>query len=321
MKFTLNVYQKIHMTILLVFGFIFMTSNIIIINVVDLNIEGGIGSFLVLSFIVLLITLFVAVIMTKNIDRHLNKPIEKLKDTMKESLLSGQIVPFVGDTNEETRPLIEGYNEMATHINEQNAKFKVVTRELLESDRKLREEYLNIIKIAYSDYQTGLPNRAKFEEVALQKIDDRQRFAYLFLDLDNIKEINNKYGHNLGNKIIGIISKRIDSCCTEGNFFARLNSDEFGLLVPIKVIKTEVKERAKSILHEISKPIKLLDKEFIISGSIGISVFPDDGETMKQIMANVDVAMIRGKAEAKSHVFTYNSKLDPKAYIDKEDEN
>ncbi len=271
------------------------------------DVDEALKSFQLLSSFVLFVSLFIALLITYYVTRKLTKPLEALKDTMNESVTSGQIILYEGTTNDEINALIEGYNNMATHVNEQNTKINVVTRELIESDRKLHDQYIRTAELAYSDYLTGLPNRVKFEQVTNQKIEERERFALFYLDLDNFKVINDTYGHSQGDKVLEVMSKRFDDCCSGRYFVARLGGDEFGILVPIKVARSEIKEKAKTLLNVINKPIKFENMEFEVTGSIGISIFPDDAETFEGILANSDIAMFEAKKLSKNQFVIFNS--------------
>lgn len=273
------------------------------------DVESELQNFQLLSSFILFISLFVALFITYTVTRKLTKPLEELKDTMNESILSGHIIPYEGNTNDEINSLIEGYNNMAKYVNEQNTKINVVTRELIESDRKLHDQFLRTAELAYTDYLTSLPNRVKFEEVANQMIEERERFALFYLDLDNFKVINDTYGHSQGDKVLEAISKRFDDCCSERYFVARLSGDEFGILVPIKVAKSEIKEKAKTLLGVINKPIKYEKIVFGVTGSIGISVFPDDAETFETLLSNADIAMFEAKEQSKNQFVIYNDQL------------
>jgi len=257
----------------------------------------------------LFIVLFIALVITHIVIGRITKPLEELKNTMIASSSGGLIRIYEGKTNDEINSLIEGYNRMATNVNEQNEKIQLVTKELIESDHKLHDQYVKTAELAYSDHLTGLPNRFKFEEVANEMIEERERFALFYIDLDNFKVINDTYGHSHGDKVLEVISRRFDDYCDQKCFFARLSGDEFGVLVPIKWDKAEVKENAEEMLHIICEPIKYKNLEFEITGSIGISIFPDDSESFESILSNADIAMFEAKDKSKNQFVIYNNQL------------
>jgi diguanylate cyclase (GGDEF)-like protein len=152
--------------------------------------------------------------------------------------------------------------------------------------------------LAYTDHLTELPNRKMFEkkfEYYKKEIKrNRENMAILFLDLNNFKDINNNYGHEIGDKILKLVGQRLMHGFKEEDFVARLGGDEF------IVILKNFDESNKDIMREKIKnmfknPIKLKDKFFDISTSVGIAYYPEDGQTIKELLKKSDFDMYKDK--------------------------
>lgn len=240
--------------------------------------------------------------------RRITKPIEELTSTMIESQTEEELIRFNYQTNDEINTLIEGYNSLADSVNKQNKELKAVSVELKKSENKLQEQYDRVAELAYFDHLTGLPNRLKFEQQTKLLINDKTPFSLFYIDLDDFKYINDTYGHNYGDFVLQIVSRRFKNCC-EGEFFgSRLSGDEFGLLIPNKT-SAEIEEIAIKLLGVMQKSITFNDLEFNVTGSIGICSYPVDGRSFEDIMANADIAMYEAKLKSKNQYMIFNQVL------------
>lgn len=171
-----------------------------------------------------------------------------------------------------------------------------------------RAEYL-----AYHDSLTGLPNRAFFDlrtgdilELARMSHDS---VALLFLDLDRFKVINDTLGHAVGDEMLVVLSKRIQSILNEHTLFARTGGDEFVIIAMIKDSKEEAALLADKILEIIREPVKVNDYLLNISVSIGISVYPDDTTDKNELLKYADSAMYEAKEKGKDTYQFYTRQL------------
>lgn len=165
------------------------------------------------------------------------------------------------------------------------------------TERRQAEE--RIEHQAYHDALTGLPNRRLVKdrlEVALAFARRHgQSVAVLFLDLDDFKLVNDSFGHSVGDELLQAVAERLKACIREGDTIGRLGGDEFTLVLPAMVQGEDAARIAEKVLEEIAKPFVLTSTEVDITTSIGISVFPDDGESVEVLLKCADTAMYRAK--------------------------
>ncbi|MDI9369864.1 MAG: diguanylate cyclase [Synergistota bacterium] len=167
--------------------------------------------------------------------------------------------------------------------------------------RKNAEEM--ILHQATHDMLTGLPNRMLFNEKLFAAMADGEslglRAAVIFMDLDNFKEINDSLGHLMGDLVLMAVAERLDGEIREIDTLARLGGDEFAFILPHLKEKEEAAAMADSFLESLRKEIKIDGKSLFITGSMGISFYPDDGEDVQTIMKHADIAMYRAKREGR----------------------
>jgi diguanylate cyclase (GGDEF)-like protein/PAS domain S-box-containing protein len=165
------------------------------------------------------------------------------------------------------------------------------------TERKRAEE--RIRSLAYHDTLTGLPNRLLFADrlglAVAQAHRLGQQLAVLFLDLDGFKVINDSLGHSLGDRMLEIVAGRIQGALREGDTVARLGGDEFTLLLPGIARAEDAPKVAEKVLETLRQPIPIDGREFFVTGSIGISIYPDDGNDPETLVRNADAAMYRAK--------------------------
>lgn len=163
--------------------------------------------------------------------------------------------------------------------------------------------------LAYHDQLTGLPNRKMLEQLLTQELSRAQRHkrfgALFFIDLDNFKRINDSLGHHVGDQLLQSISERITKYIREEDTIARLGGDEFILLLP-ELSNNEDKARqhasdtAYKMLSLLTIPINVGQHILNIGGSIGISIFPSDGQQQDMLMRHADTAMYLAKSSGKN---------------------
>jgi len=165
------------------------------------------------------------------------------------------------------------------------------------SERKQAEE--TIRQMAYHDSLTGLPNRKLFSDrtdIALAQAGRSQKnVAVIMLDLDNFKDINDTLGHNVGDSLLKTTADRLKAAMRKSDTVARFGGDEFVLLLPeLKGIE-DASRVAQKIVESLRKPFRFNTHQLIVTASIGIAVYPDDGSDEAALLKNADIAMYQAK--------------------------
>jgi diguanylate cyclase (GGDEF)-like protein/PAS domain S-box-containing protein len=184
--------------------------------------------------------------------------------------------------------------------------YRGVARDI--TDRKRAEQHIQ--HLATHDELTGIPNRAKFSRTLNLAIESARhhdgKFAVLFIDLDRFKTINDSLGHALGDTLLKETAARLGQVVQSNDVVARLGGDEFVVLVEEVNEIEEVNAVAREILSAVVKPIELMGQECRVTASIGISMYPADGQDEQSLMKNADIAMYRAKDEGKNNYRFYS---------------
>ncbi len=167
--------------------------------------------------------------------------------------------------------------------------------------------------IAYHDELTTLPNRSLFSKLLDQNITLARRYkrqvAVLFIDLDGFKYVNDSLGHDAGDQLLREVAARLKACLRDSDTVARLGGDEFVALLPEVEADEFVSAVAQKILIAIARTFVLRNREFRVTGSIGISIYPRDGLDEQTLTKNADIAMYQAKAEGKNNYQYYTENL------------
>jgi diguanylate cyclase (GGDEF)-like protein/PAS domain S-box-containing protein len=184
-----------------------------------------------------------------------------------------------------------------------------VARDITE--RKKAEE--TIAFQAFHDLLTGLPNRVLFKdrlELAVIQAERRQqRLGVMFIDLDRFKLVNDTYGHPEGDELLKAFSRRTRACLRSGDTLARLGGDEFTVLLPDINSENDVITIADKIMAEMCAPFLVGGHDYHASASIGIAIFPEDGNTPDSLVRNADIAMYQTKSQGKNGYLHFNSSM------------
>ncbi len=173
---------------------------------------------------------------------------------------------------------------------------------------KIAEERIQYL--AYHDSLTALPNRESFNLILSPGIARARRdgtnLAVLFIDLDRFKTINDTLGHHAGDTLLREVGNRLKHCIRQADIVARLGGDEFVVLLQDVGASAHVAKVANKILTEIGSSLEILGQEIRITASIGISMYPQDGQDVQALMKNADIAMYHAKQEGKNN-FQFHS--------------
>jgi diguanylate cyclase (GGDEF)-like protein len=183
------------------------------------------------------------------------------------------------------------------------AEMKAANLSLHEALAEVRMAEEKIKDLAYHDTLTALPNRLVFTDRLALAVNQAQRqgsrLAVLFLDLDHFKVINDSLGHSLGDQLLQQVAGRLTGCLRAGDTVARLGGDEFTLLLPGVQGPAEAERVGGKVLDALREPYRLESRELFVTASMGISLYPDDGEDADTLVRNADAAMYRAKEQGR----------------------
>jgi diguanylate cyclase (GGDEF)-like protein len=180
-------------------------------------------------------------------------------------------------------------------------------------------------ELAYYDSLTGLPNRLSYKErlaYALEQASRSQRLvAAFFIDLDHFSRINDTLGHEVGDQLLRHVAARLRSCCREKEDevepamsslapeVARLGGDEFTVIMPGLHEAQDAAKLARRILSSFAHPVRVGNHEIFINASIGIAIYPYDGEDIDTLLMHADTAMYKAKEQGGSSYQTYSKSM------------
>jgi cyclic di-GMP phosphodiesterase Gmr len=181
------------------------------------------------------------------------------------------------------------------------------------SEQKAFEDQL--FRSAFYDELTGLPARRVIEHRAnkLAQQGDGDKFALAFLDIDNFKQINDYYGHGIGDQLLSELAKRLGRELRDTDMLSRISGDEFLLLLAPVQSMAEVAEFFESALQRLSAPFFIDGSEIFASTSVGVSLYPDHGESYDALCQNADLAMYRVKNDGKGKAAFFDVSMEHEA--------
>lgn len=203
---------------------------------------------------------------------------------------------------------LTGDNSVTTYAEAQLGNTNVIggfqARFLWNVITRLKQTNEQILHLAQHDTLTALPNRILFYDRLNQALTrarrDKESIAVLFLDLDGFKLINDTLGHDAGDALLHEVAKRIVACVRDSDTVARMGGDEFTVILCNVRTPNSVDRVAKIIVEAIASPFMLNGKDCSVSVSIGIALYPDNGETAEQLVKISDAAMYLAKHSGKN---------------------
>ncbi|KGP63532.1 histidine kinase [Legionella norrlandica] len=184
---------------------------------------------------------------------------------------------------------------------------------VLRAQRQLKSKQEELKYIASHDPLTNLFNRREFEELLDNSIANSQRnnssLALLLIDLDNFKSTNDTFGHFHGDELLKQFSNRLSLLVRKSDLLSRVGGDEFTLIYLNIKSPSNARHLAERILNELNSPYTINGKLITVTASIGISIFPDDGNTTEDLLRKADLAMYKAKNSGKNTYQFYTDEL------------
>lgn len=168
---------------------------------------------------------------------------------------------------------------------------------------KLKENEENIRNMAYRDPLTGLPNRRLLDDrldmAIAQAHRHGRRVGIIFIDLDHFKHVNDSLGHAAGDELLEKLARRLERCVRENDTVARLGGDEFVIILADPENVDDVRQTAKRVLQAMRAPLWIQSRELVLTCSLGISVYPDNGLDRETLLKHADAAMYQVKVNGR----------------------
>ncbi len=191
----------------------------------------------------------------------------------------------------------------------QKISYSVIVKDVterIESEKKIRE-------LALTDPLTGLANRnefnAEFDHHLLEAQRTNKPLALLLLDLDHFKDINDAYGHLVGDQILKLVAESLKKTLRQADVIARLGGDEFAVLISEMDCKNSIVAPLERLLTEMSRPVEIDGLVMNVSATVGVSLYPGDGANAQELLRSADVALYRGKDLGRNRFCFYCSEL------------
>ncbi len=241
--------------------------------------------------------------------RFSNSPLLKL------GVRSGIQVPIFGSTR--TFGILSAHALEARHFSEEDVTFLQSVANILSVaiERKNAEQHLAYL--AQFDTLTGLPNRHLFHDRLLRAIAHARRsgqpMAVLFIDLDRFKLVNDTQGHTAGDKLLKEAAARLSECVRSVDTVGRFGGDEFGAIVADLSKLGDAGVVAQKVLDAIAQPFKLDARDTYVSASVGITLFPADGDNPEALVMNADTAMYRAKEQGRNTYQYFTREMNERA--------
>ncbi|MBF0465960.1 MAG: EAL domain-containing protein [Nitrospirae bacterium] len=201
-------------------------------------------------------------------------------------------------------------------LNEDSGQVEYVVLTGLDiTERKIAEQRLQYL--AHFDSLTDLPNRTLFYDRLSHTLGHSRRynqmFALLFIDLDGFKHINDTLGHDMGDLLLKQTAKKLPNCVRDTDTVAHVGGDEFVIILPFIKKVQDAAFVAEKIIETLSEPFLLDGHDCFVGASIGISIYPSDGDDIDTLLKNSDIAMYQAKERGRSNYQFFNTEMNSRA--------
>ena len=264
--------------------------------------------------ITLIIILMIAIWVSRILSAKYTEPIFTLRDNMTDASSGNLDVKCDVASDDEFGDLSRVFNSMMDIISNNYKELSASKAALEVSEQELKKNYAHIEQLAYHDGLTGLYNRVAFMKYAYKIFHDASvgasKHAIFFIDLDNFKNINDTLGHDYGDLLLKDVSDRMLSCIASDDILARNGGDEFLILKNRFDTVDDLENFASQLVNVVHHPFILNDETAVVSMSVGIAVFPNNGLTVSEVIKNVDIAMYNAKTSGKNSYRFFDSYME-----------
>lgn len=264
--------------------------------------------------ITLIIILMIAIWVSRILSAKYTEPIFTLRDNMTDASSGNLDVKCDVASDDEFGDLSRMFNSMMDIISNNYKELSASKAALEVSEQELKKNYAHIEQLAYHDGLTGLYNRVAFMKYAYKIFHDASvgasKHAIFFIDLDNFKNINDTLGHDYGDLLLKDVSDRMLSCIASDDILARNGGDEFLILKNRFDTVDDLENFASQLVNVVHHPFILNDKTAVVSMSVGIAVFPNNGLTVSELIKNADIAMYNAKNSGKNSYRFFDSYME-----------
>ncbi|TCO74423.1 EAL domain-containing protein [Marinisporobacter balticus] len=216
---------------------------------------------------------------------------------------------------------IDANDELGDITNNVNKMKEIIKKR----EEELMQQQNQIHYLAYYDKLTGLPNRTLFEEKLARALEEaeqqKQKVALLYFDLDNFKNVNDTIGHMFGDLLLKNVGRLLEKYLGEDATATRMGGDEFVAILPKANDVQDIIDTVKHVIKAFQNPWIIDDREFYVTTSIGITLYPDDGINTNILLKNADTAMYVAKSCGKNMYHFYTSDMNEKLLEKLEMEN
>jgi len=251
--------------------------------------------FIILFFLMVAILLALRMIIQKSLQKPLELLMKQIEKIAQRDYTPSKVL-YSGD---ELEVISKSVNTLATTISKR------------ESELKASEE--NLFYLSNHDTLTGLPNRRFFTQRLEHAIKvahrNKSKVAVLMLDLDEFKEINDSMGHDVGDKLLQRVAHRVLESLRSVDTFARIGGDEFYILIEQISSMTDIQRVIEKILEGFKEAFDVAGDELKVTASIGIAIYPENGEDALSLIKNVDLAMYKSKNKGKNSFSFFSQDL------------
>ena len=312
------------------------------------DLYARVARYAVITLLVMLTLGMISLPLASRLQRVISDPLLRLVETAKRVSASKDFSErAVSQSEDEIGTLVSAFNEMLGQIEERDealarhrvnlegeveqrtTQLQTVNQELSREVTQRREAEDRIRYLAYYDGLTGLPNRQLFRDRlqrALNSAKRRSRFvALLFVDLDRFKQVNDTLGHGAGDEMLCEVSERMlrsvrfDDCVVRQggdesqSEVARLGGDEFTVVITDLSDAQQAATVARRVLEELAEPIPVGGHELYTTASIGIAIYPHDGEDAETLLQHADTAMYHAKGQNRNNFQFYTEAMNASA--------